>query len=192
MRFMMSLLRSRSGNNTISSLRNFVSFRSVPPCWRVGRFFIYSNIVCMAGKFPYQYRQPGFALLRLPRWEWHGYHSGRGDVRQLWPCGAGRSVRGRVQPHARDARKPAGRKPARLRRPWPSRPFYECFSQYRLALVYGAWGKNRFGHTQLWTDYSQMKKLLSGGDTRRFFMQSFFLHFVQKTVWISMKMSVFI
>lgn len=25
-----------------------------------------------------------------------------------------------------------------------------------------------------------MKKLLSGGDTRRFFMQSFFLHFVQK------------
>ena len=37
-----------------------------------------------------------------------------------------------------------------------------------------------------------MKKLLSGGDTRRFFMQSFFLHFVQKTVLISMKMSVFI
>ena len=37
-----------------------------------------------------------------------------------------------------------------------------------------------------------MKKLLSGGDTRRFFMQSFFLHFVQKTVLIIMKMPVFI
>lgn len=41
MRFMMFLLRSRSGNNTISSLRNFVSFRSVPPLLEQGRYFNY-------------------------------------------------------------------------------------------------------------------------------------------------------